>query len=170
MALKCASASRRSRAGVDYYEAFRKLVLRAGVPELAPLMGLKPGTLWNKADAADDSHAQPTMRDVVLATQATGDMSVLDALEQLFGRAAFDCGRFESASDEALLELLANLGRENGEFHAALSDALRAGRFTLQKLQRIRAEAFDCVSALMVLVGRLEGLLDDEDDVRGDRG
>lgn len=143
------------------FEAFRELVYTAGVHELAPKMGLRPGTLYNKADSSDDSHHQPTLRDVIMVTQITGDTRVLESLDEMFGRASYDCARHIATSDDALLELLTRLGAENGEFHRALSDGLKEKRFTAGTLVRIRAEAFDIVSALMVLLERLQGLVDD---------
>lgn len=142
------------------FEAFRQLAYTFGVPELAQQMGLKPGTLYNKADADEDTHHQPTLRDVVLATRLTNDMRVLDALDEQFGRAAYDVKRHALASDEALLELLAKLGAEAGEFHGALHSALIDKEFTSMEMIQIRAEAYDMVSALMTLVVRLEGLID----------
>lgn len=143
------------------FEAFRQLVYTFGVVELAPQMGLKPGTLYNKADADEDTHHQPSLRDVVLATRLTGDMRVLDALNEHFGRASFDVTSMAQVSDEALLELLTKLGSESGEFHGALYAALVDKKFNTDNLNMIRAEAFDVVSALMTLVTRLEGLLDE---------
>jgi regulatory protein CII len=143
------------------FEAFRDLCYVYGVPKLAGEMGMKPGTLYNKADADDDSHNQPNLRDVVLATRLSGDMRVLDALEQMFGRAAFDVSNMAMKSDEALLELITCLGKESGEFHGALHRALLQRKFTPADLGRIQAEAFDMVSALMTVLSRLEGLVDD---------
>lgn len=140
-------------------EAFRRLVYSFGVPELAQQMGIKAGVLYNKADADEETHNQPTLRDVVLATRLSGDMQVLDALDEQFGRAAFDVTPHTHISDQALLELLTKLGTEHGQFHEALNRAL-AGRFTRGDLTAIRGEAFDVVSALMTLVARLEGLVD----------
>jgi hypothetical protein len=151
----------RRRLAPDVFQAFREVVYMAGVERLAPLMGYRPGTLYNKADASDDSHNQPTLRDVLLVTQITGDMRVLDALCETFGRAAYDCASHEGTSDDALLELLANLGAESGEFHRELASGLKERRFTEAQLRRIRGEAFDVVSALMTLVHRLEGYVDE---------
>ncbi len=72
------------------FEAFRQLAYSFGVVELATRMGLKPGTLYNKADADEETHHQPTLRDVILATRLTDDMRVIDALNESFGRASFD--------------------------------------------------------------------------------
>lgn len=148
-------------AAANAFEAFRELVYLAGVQELAPKMGLRPGTLYNKADCTDESHHQPTLRDVILVTQITGDTRVLESLDEMFGRASYDCARHEETSDEALLDLLTRLGAENGDFHRALAEGLKEKRFTADSLLKIRAEAFDIVSALMVLLNRLQGLVDD---------
>lgn len=145
----------------DPFEAFRQLVYRAGVDTLAPAMGLKPGTLYNKADADVETHHQPTLRDVVLATRLTDDFRVLDALNESFGRAAFDVRHAAEKSDEALLELLTNFGAETGDFHRVLRNALLDHRFSAMELVEIRAEAMDVIGALMTLVARLEGLVDD---------
>ena len=149
-----------TRRAANPFEAFRQLVYAFGAPELAQQMGIKPGTLYNKADADEDTHHQPTLRDVLLATRLTKDMRVLDAMDEQFGRAAFDVRPMEHVSDEALLELLAKLGAESGEFHAALHAALTDKAFTSLEMNLIRSEAFDMVSALMTLVARLEGLID----------
>lgn len=143
------------------FEAFRRLVYLHDVPRLAPQLGMKAGTLYNKADADTDSHNQPTLRDVVALTRLTGDTRVLDALNEMFGRAAFDAVPQADASDEALLELITRMGSESGQFHAAVRHALVSKKFTVSDLQSIRAEAFDLVSALMTLVVRVEGLLDE---------
>lgn len=143
------------------FEAFRQLAYTFGVVELAQQMGLKPGTLYNKADADEETHHQPTLRDVLLATRLTKDMRVLDALNEHFGRAAFDVSHSGEKSDEALLELLAGLGMETGHFHQALRDALADRRFSAHDFVLVRDEAMDMVSALMTLVNRLEGLVDE---------
>nr|WP_315242130.1 phage regulatory CII family protein [uncultured Albidiferax sp.] len=143
------------------FEAFRQVVYTAGAEALSTQMGMRTGTLYNKADADEDTHHQPTLRDVMLATRLTGDMRVLDAMNEAFGRAAFDVRPHTHTSDEALLELVCTLGAEHGQFHSVLRSALIDHNFNRHALNAIRAEAFDVVSALMTLVARLEGLLDD---------
>lgn len=143
------------------YEAFRKLVYSHGVPHMARVLALKTGSLYNKADSDIESPAQPTLRDLILSASSTDDYTVLDALDEMFGRVAFDTRGHEQKSDGALLELVTELGRENGEFHTALHDALLSKKFNTQQLNLIRAEAFDMVRALMTLVHRVEGLVDE---------
>jgi hypothetical protein len=143
------------------FEAFRKLVYSTKPEELAALMGCKLGTLYNKADADEGTHHQPTLRDVISATQATGDFQVLDALNEMFGRASFDAGKFCTFSDEALLDLFTTYGAEGGEFCQAVNKALKQRMFTADDFVHIRSEAYDVVAALMTLVTRLEGLVDE---------
>jgi len=153
-------ALHRRHAG-DVFEAFRQAVMLTGdVPALAGRMGLRPGTLYNKAEAGDDTHNQPTLRDVVLVTEITGDTRVVEALAGTFGLATFDTSNTAAATDEELLTLLASVGAENGEFCTALTTGLRSQRFSPEQLAHIRGEALDVVAALMTLVHRLEGYLD----------
>ncbi len=145
----------------DPFDAFRRLVYSQDVKVLAVQMGMRPGTLYNKADADVESHNQPSLRDVVLLSQLTGDMRVLDALDAMFHRAAFDVTPYTLTSDAALLELVTQMGIENGHFHAELNAALIDGHFTSMELQRLRKEALEMVSALMTVVKRVEGLIDE---------
>ena len=85
---------------------------------------------------------------------------MVDALAETFGLATFDAHAYTDTSDEALLELVTKLGRESGEFHGAVHDALKARRFEPQQMRLIRAEALDMVSALMTLLSRLESYVD----------
>ncbi|CAM8627242.1 Bacteriophage 186, CII [Comamonadaceae bacterium] len=143
------------------FEAFRQMVYGFGPEDLAKEAGMKTGTLYNKADADDATHHQPTLRDVVLCTRITNDLRVLDSLEELFGRVAIDVRPLGGSSDEALLELLAKVGQEHGDFHRALLEGLQARRFTTGAARLIEAEAYDTISALLTLVHRVKGLVDE---------
>ena len=151
----------------DVFEAFRQLVLLQDVPHLAARMGYRTGTLYNKAEAGDDTHNQPTLRDVVLVTEITQDLRVVQALAETFGHATFDAQSLATASDEELLTLLADMGAESGEFHTALAAGLRQRRFSAATMRAIRGEALDIVSALMTLLHRLEGYVDDDTNQGG---
>lgn len=142
--------------------AFHDVCYAYGVPQLADKLTMTPGVLYNKADAFanPEGYNQPSLRDVINVTRETADLRVLDSLERMFGRAAFDCKPMEVCSDEALLELLCRVGKEKGELCVAVHAALQARRFTPAHLQAIRAEAFDLVSELMAFVVRAEGMVD----------
>lgn len=152
-------AAQRPRAA-NVFDAFRLAVLAQDVPELAGRMGTTPGTLYNKAEANDESHNKPTLRDVVLLTEITGDMRVIEALADTFGHALFDVSG-DTTTDEELLTLLADMGAEHGEFHRALATGLRARRFTPDAYRAIRSAALDTVAALMTLTHRLQFYVDE---------
>ena len=145
---------------VSPFDAFRAVATAYGVKDLAERLSMKPGTLWNKVDADVESHHQPTLRDVIAVTRETRDMRILDSLNRLFDRAAYDVTP-GAASDAALLELLCNVGSDSGELHAAVARALKDGRFSVAELQCVRTEALDLVSAVLAFVQRLEGLVDE---------
>lgn len=155
-------AAQRPRAA-NVFDAFRLAVLAQDVPELAGRMGTTPGTLYNKAEANDESHNKPTLRDVVLLTEITGDMRVVEALADTFGHVLFDvAGRADTTTDEELLTLLADMGAEHGQFHNALAVGLRSRRFTPDSYRAIRSAALDTVAALMTLTHRLQFYVDDD--------
>ncbi len=143
------------------FEAFKLAVYRFGVAELAAELGYRPGTLYNKADADADSHAQPTLRDVVLVTRLTGDHSILDSLDRMFARAAYDVTPGLPVSDEALLELLCKVGSEQGDLFTAVQLALQAERLDRASVEKVRAEAHQLITAVLAFVQRLEGLCDE---------
>ena len=142
------------------FEAFRVVAYTHGVERLANRLGMNRGTLYNKCDADVESHHQPTLRDVIAVTRESGDLRVLDSLDRLFDRAAYDVTP-GAVSDAALLELLCRVGSDSGALHTAVGTALADGRFTPQDLVAVRAEAFDLVSSVLCFVQRLEGLVDD---------
>jgi hypothetical protein len=145
----------------DPLEAFREVVYRYGVKAMATRLLMKPGTLYNKADADVDTHHQPTLRDVVRVTEASGDMLILDSLDRMFNRAAYDVTAGLVVSDQALLDLLCRVNSESGAMHRALTDGYEDGRFSSEDLQAVRGEVFDLVTAAMTFLQRLEGLVDD---------
>jgi hypothetical protein len=142
-------------------EAFRIVVHEFGVKKLAEILLMKPGTLYNKADADAGSHHQPTLRDIVDVTRATGDCRVLDSLDRLFNRAAYDLTPGMYVSDEALLELLCRVNSDNGAMHRTLKSGLEDGRFTREELSAVRSEAFELITSVLTFLHRLEGMVDD---------
>lgn len=146
---------------ISPFEAFKLAVYRYGVAELAAELGYRPGTLYNKADADADSHAQPTLRDVVQVTRLTGDHSILDSLDRMFDRATFDISQKAPVSDQALLELLCQVGSEQGEMFSAVHKALEDKRMSRNDVELVRLEAHELISAVLDFLHRLEGMCDE---------
>jgi hypothetical protein len=149
------------RVAASPQEAFRDVVYDFGAKALAAQLVMKPGTLYNKAEADADSHHQPTLRDVINVTRVTGDFRILDSLDHLFNRAAYDLTPGLEVSDAAVLDLLCRVNSENGHMHAALTAGLADGKFTRAELAAVRGEAFELITAVLTFVHRLEGMVDD---------
>lgn len=142
------------------FDAFKLVVYRFGVAELAAETGMKAGTIYNKCDADSDSHHQPTLRDVIAATRLSGDHMILESLDRLFDRTGLELGPLTPVSDAALLELLCNVGTEQGQLFTAVHLALLDKRFSRAEYEAVRAEGFDLVRAVMAFVQRIEGMVD----------
>ncbi|MBU0749165.1 MAG: phage regulatory CII family protein [Gammaproteobacteria bacterium] len=145
---------------VSPFAAFRAVATTYGVKDLADVLSMKPGTLWNKVDADVESHHQPTMRDVIAITRETQDFRILESMNRLFDRATIDL-RPGPVSDEAVLELLLRVSSEKGQMAQALRKGYADARFCRDDYQAVRAEAFDLINAVLDFVQRLEGLVDE---------
>lgn len=160
MSRKAAVPQLDAQVPVSPQAAFRAVVHTYGVEAMANALLMVEGTLHNKCNADQDSHHKPTMQDVVNVTRISGDHRILESLDRMFNRAGYELNR-GPVSDEALMELLCKVGSESGEMHSALLKSLADSRFCLADLQRVRAEAFDVISAVLNFVQRLEGLVDE---------
>jgi hypothetical protein len=145
---------------VSPFKAFHDVVHAYGVRDLAEQLGMRAGTLWNKADADVDSHHQPTLRDVIAVTRHTDDFRVVESLNRLFNKASFSLAS-GPVSDEALLELLARIGCEKGQMYQALLSGYADRRFCREDFAVVRAEAFDVITAVLNFIVRAEGLIDE---------
>jgi hypothetical protein len=156
-----AKAAAGPRVPLNPQEAFRQVAMDYGVQALAAELVMKTGTLYNKCDADDHSHHQPTLRDIVRITQATGDYRILDSLDRMFNRAAYDLTPGLVVSDAALLEILCKVGSDHGAMHKALADGLADRRLTRDETALIRAEAFELITSVLTFIHRVEGMVDD---------
>ena len=129
---------------VSPFEAFRAVAMCYGVKDLAERLGMKTGTLWNKADADVESHHQPTLRDVIAITRETQDFRILESLNRLFDRATIDL-RPGPVSDEAVLELLLRVSSEKGQMAQALRNGYADARFCREDYLAVLGEAFDLI-------------------------
>lgn len=145
----------------DPHEAFKRVVYTFGVDAMAAELLMKKGTLYNKCDADAESFNQPTLRDIVGVTRVSGDTRILDSLDRMFNRAAYDVTTGLDVSDGALLELLCRVGSEQGQMHQALLKGFEDRRFCRDDLAAVRGEAFDLITAVLTFLQRVEGMVDE---------
>ena len=83
-------ASSREAVSKDVHEAFRRTCYAYGIEELATLMGMSQGVLYNKANLQDHNHHKPTLQDAVLAQVVTDDKQITQAMAHLMGGVFID--------------------------------------------------------------------------------
>jgi Phage regulatory protein CII (CP76) len=130
-----------------------------GVPALAAQMGMPSGTLYNKLNPNETTHYKLSLQDVIQITVITGDLRLVKALTQALGCVCFAIPNLDHVSDEALLELINNVGAEGGDFHRAINIALARKRPERRDIGRIRKEGLEFIGAIVEAMTRTEGLL-----------
>lgn len=148
-----------SRIPRDVHEAIQRLVLDFGVQKLAQITGTSPGTIYNKANPNDTGHHKPTVSDLIAWTNATGNSVAAQSFCLAVGGAFVALPEVDGHSDAALLDLVLVHQKELGDFAAALAAALDKGRITGGDWPRLSKEGLEAVSALMVLISRIEGMV-----------
>jgi len=127
------------------------------VPRLAPLLGMRPGTLNNKADPGMDH--QLTLRESIALQLHTQDRRIAQAYcQELDGAFVALPGDVVDASDSALLDLWMNLQVELGKSAETIREALADGVITRDEMDTIRAQVQRDIMAQLQLLQRLESL------------
>jgi len=125
-----------------------------GLKRLAERLGIRPGYL---ADAAnpDREELQFQLRLLLPLTKLTGDVSVLDYMEQECGRIAVPMPRVDQAGRE-LLALQLHAVKEFGEQAEAIAQALEDGRIDVDERRRICKELDDVSRAIAAVKAHVE--------------
>jgi len=145
----------------DVQEAFYRVVHDYGVQKLASRMGVSAGVLYNKANPTDSTHHKPTLADAVLATVLTGDKRILRAFASTVGEVCFPVPDLSTVSDASLIEMLARINMEGGDFFRAFHDGLAGGRrFDAKDYARIRKEGMEFIAAIAEGMERIRGMVD----------
>jgi hypothetical protein len=131
-----------------------------GPRALAPRLGVKPGTLSNKADPACDTH-HLNVSEAAAVMLASGDCRILHSLAHLVHHIAIPLGDFSRVADLEVLNAYTELHREIGETAAAINEALRDGKITRPEYEMVRRELYEDARAGFELLTRLEALIDE---------
>ena len=133
-----------------------------GAVGLAPLVGMKSGTLNNKADPAHDSEL--TLRESLPIMRTTFDYQVLATLATAVDHAVIPLGDFSTTSDSELLDLYAKYHAKVGSAAGTVSQALADGKITRAEVREVR-RAFICAArANLAFVARLEAIAEPDDE------
>lgn len=129
-----------------------------GIPKVAERIGMPAGVLYNKTSGAEGSHHKLTVQDFKLIHLATGRIEHLQALARSMNCVAFPVPDFSRCSDQALLELLAKVHEECGQYHHLLRHCLQDGQIEAEELAQLEREVFEWVGAIVEAHARVKGL------------
>lgn len=130
-----------------------------GATALAPMLGMRPGTLSNKANPQEEH--QLTLRESIPLQLVTGDFRILYAYASTLHHVAFALPAHTECGDLELLDHYAALHAELGEVATEVRDTLKDGRVRSTEVQRVREKMHDAMRAGLSFLHRLEALVDD---------
>lgn len=135
---------------------------KGGAPALAPLVGIRPGTLMNKANP-DQDH-QLTVREGVVIQQAQRKYHLLHAESLLLNHVAIPLGGYSDTSDIELLNTYAWLHEQIGALATTIRCALDDNIIIPSELRHIKKHGRAVVRAMLEMERRMEALCEQEHD------
>jgi hypothetical protein len=140
----------------DVHEAFRQVCYDFGVDRLAAMMGMPPGTLYNKCNLNETNHHKPTGAEFVLVTLLTGDKRIPRAFSQVTGGVHVDLPDLSNISTDALLLHILKIEDEGGDFYHEVHNALAGdNRISAQEFADIEREAHKWIGAILEGLARM---------------
>lgn len=129
---------------------------KGGVPALARLMGMPPGTLYNKANHSDNSHHKPTLADAVLASVLSEDKRLVQAFCHTLGGVFVQSPDLSDLTTDALLNHLVAIERESGDFYRTLETSIKKdNRISVDEYKFIEREALEWIASIHETLIRL---------------
>ncbi|NDP60085.1 MAG: hypothetical protein GZ090_12105 [Oxalobacteraceae bacterium] len=150
----------KTRCPIDVHEAFRAVVHDYDVAQMAAKLGMPAGTLYNKANLNESSAHKPSLGDAVLVQVIASDTRIVEAMAHTLGGVFVKLPTVQTISDVALLEMVAEISIQNGQFHGDLKAALQDGKFSRDEHQAIHQRALDFITSILETVSRIEGMVD----------
>lgn len=146
----------------DVYEDLRQVARKFGVEKLAAMMGISPGTLYNKLNLNDTTtHHKTTLADYIQIITVTKQVSPHQALSAMLGGVFHLLPDMHDQSDEALLDIINRIHMEGGDVHRALANALATPGISKAQARVIDVEAMQWVAAILELRSRVQGMVSD---------
>ncbi|WP_054285749.1 phage regulatory CII family protein [Gulbenkiania mobilis] len=146
----------------DVYEELRRESRQFGVEKLAAMMGMSPGTLYNKLNLNDTTaHHKITLADYIQIITFTRQAGPHRALSTMLGGVFHLLPDMSDKSDEALLDIVNRVHIEGGDVHRELAAALATPSVTRDQAARIEREALQWVAAILELRARVNGMVGD---------
>jgi len=126
-----------------------------GSESLGPRMNIVPAVLRNKVNPNSTSH-HLTLIEADRLMMMTGDHRILDALAECHGYVLVPVAFDTPPSDMAILELVTNVWRHNGDVGRSVDDALADGRITMRELEDIKQSIHRVEQAMHTMLARIQ--------------
>lgn len=133
-----------------------------GAVALAPRVGMRPGTLSNKANPGCVEHNMTLLESIPIQRESH-DYRILHAYAANLDHVAVPLADYSGVSDVELLDAYASYHAEVGRLAGEIRDALADGRITQHELAAIRTASDEAARARQGLLMRLEALAEGDD-------
>lgn len=130
-----------------------------GVEAVAARMGMPAGTLYNKLNLHEENYNKLSVRDLIQICTITGAVAIVQSFCRSFGCVCFPVPNLSGVTDEALLELITNIGAEGGDFYRAVNAALARKHCAAKDIAIVHKEGMEFIGAIAEAMERTKGLL-----------
>lgn len=143
-------------------EALHRVVhdFPGGAVALAPLCGMRPGTLSNKVNP-DYEGSSLFVAEAVAIQHAAQHFDILYAEAALLHHSCVPLGDFSHISDTELLTVYAQYHAKLGELSSTVARAIEDGRITRRECAQVKAAGFAAIQGFFEFMSRLEALVDE---------
>ena len=135
-----------------------------GAIGLAPVIGMRPGTVQNKANPTEE-YSEFGVKEIRKVMLATNDFGILKQLSMDCGFAAVPVPHNENPADMDLLDAHLDWTTEFGETAAEIKTALQDGKLNRAELNKIKKEFYEDFEKGQNLLTLLDGMCEPEDNV-----
>lgn len=132
-----------------------------GSEALAPRLGMSAAVLRNKVNPNNDTH-HLSFAEASRIIGITGDVRMVHALAAQHGLICTSVETHAPASDLAVLELVTQVWRKNGNVGAAVDDTLADGRVEHREIEKVKDSIYRVQVAMQAMLDRLEGMAEAE--------
>ena len=135
---------------------------RKGVPAIANMLGLRKGTVQNKANPREE-FAHFTVKEARALMLATGDHQILYAMARDVGEACVPLPSFAFGSDMDMLNAWAEWQADLGETAKVIDGALKDGKITQQELKEVHDEIVEDFEKALAMLDVLKSMAEPEE-------
>lgn len=144
---------------IGVLQAFHDVIHAFGVKDMALLLEMPIGTLYNKCNLNnnENNHNKPLLTEGVLVTKLSGNKLIAQEFCRAVDMVAVSLPDLSDISTDALLIHLADVQIRNGSFHHEIHDAMSGdNQIDRKEYARIERQAHLYVAAILESLARMK--------------